>query len=256
MTFTASSDSVCYDTGTMKAWKILRVVGLAVGVVVIGALLSGCFTGALPGDPVAIFSVEPEQGTSPLEVGFDATSSTSPGASILAYSWEFGNGATGTGATVLHTFHSAAERVFTVTLTITDDQGRQATASAAILVRSAEVPVVDVHVEFTWPFHYNAEGDDAANLNDEYFVLQNDGDHHVDLGGWTVENERGFRYRIPHGFTLPADGVVYIHSGAGVDTAQILYWNAPGPVWNNASDIAILRDETGTIVTYYAYFSC
>ncbi len=227
-------------------------------IVIAGAtlLLSACFTVAVPDDPAAVFSVEPQQGTAPLEVEFDASASVASGASILAYSWDFGDGANGTSVTTTHTFHTDVERVFTVTLTIHDSQGRQATASATVLVRPADAPSIDVQVEFIWPFHYDAEGEDAANLNDEYFVLQNTGADPVDLGGWTVENERGFRYRIPNGFTLAAGAVVYIHSGAGIDTAQILYWNAPAPVWNNNSDIAVLRDATGTIITYYAYFSC
>ena len=221
-----------------------------------GLLLSGCVARGIPGDPVAAFSVDPQQGTAPLVVEFDASASTSPGAEILAYSWSFGDGASGTGAGTVHTFHTDVERVFTVTLTIRDDQGRKASSSTTVLVRPAETPVIEVQVEFIWPFHYDAEGEDAANLNDEYFVLQNQGDESIDLGGWTVENERGFRYRIPDGFSLSAGGVVYIHSGLGINTGQILYWNAPAPVWNNNSDIAVLRDETGTIVTYYAYFSC
>jgi len=229
------------------AWMALSAAAL---------LLSACFTVAVPGDPVAVFSIEPQQGVAPLVATFDASATTAPGASIVAYSWDFGDGASGTGVMVAHTFHSDAERVFTVTLTIHDSLGRQANASATVLVRPADAPSIDVQVEFIWPFHYDAQGEDAANLNDEYFVLQNTGDDPVDLGGWTVENERGFRYRIPNGFTLVAGAVVYIHSGAGFDTAQILYWNAPAPVWNNNSDIAVLRDATGTIITYYAYFSC
>ncbi len=239
----------------MDVKKAFRAV---VWVVLAGVtlLLSACFTVGGPGDLVAVLSAEPQQGTAPLGVEFDASASTAPGANIVAYSWDFGDGASGTGVTAVHTFHADVERVFTVTLTIHDSQGRQATASATVLVRPADAPSIDVQVEFIWPFHYDAEGEDAANLNDEYFVLQNTGADPVDLGGWTLENERGFRYRIPNGFTLAAGAVVYIHSGAGIDTAQILYWNAPAPVWNNNSDIAVLRDATGTIVTYYAYFSC
>lgn len=240
----------------MKWKKIRRAAGLMVLVAAIASLLPGCLTSGSLGDLVAVFSMDPQQGTAPLEVRFDATSSHSPGARILAYSWSFGDGATGIGATPAHTFHTDVERVFTVTLTISDDQGRQATASAAVLVHAADAPMADAQIAFTWPFHYDAEGDDTANLNDEYFTLENEGDDSVDLGGWMVENERGFRYRIPAGFTLEAGAVVYIHSGAGIDTAQILYWNAPAPVWDNNADIAILRDETGTIITYYAYFSC
>ncbi len=238
-------------------WKMIpRSAGLLVVAAAVVSLLLGCFTSASFGDLVAAFTMEWSEGTAPLEVEFDATESVAPGATILAYSWSFGDGATGIGVTTAHTFHTDVEQVFTVALTIIDDQGRQAVASATVLVRPADAPSIDVQVEFIWPFHYDAQGDDAANLNDEYFVLENKGDDPVDLGGWTVENERGFRYRIPGGFTLPAGALVYVHSGSGLDTAQILYWNAPAPVWNNSSDIAILRDATGTIITYYAYFSC
>ena len=47
-----------------------------------------------------------------------------------------------------------------------------------------------------------------------------------------------------------------MHSGARVNTGDIFYWNADGPVWNKESDIAVLRDPSGLIVDLYAYVGC
>jgi hypothetical protein len=111
-------------------------------------------------------------------------------------------------------------------------------------------------VEFVWPFHYDADGDDAANLNDEYFTLENAGTEPVDLGGWTVSNERGAVFRFPNGYTLAVGAVVYVHSGTGTNSGNVVFWGAAAPVWNNDSDIAVLCDATGLIIDIYHYVSC
>jgi len=95
-----------------------------------------------------------------------------------------------------------------------------------------------------------------VNLNDEYFTLQNAGDAPVDISGWSIENERGLTYWIPAGTVLNAGSTLYIHTGHGVDSPGILYWGSDAPVWNDVSDIAVLRDAHGTIVDVYPYHSC
>src|ERR687895_2430696 len=63
---------------------------------------------ALTGDanapPVADAEPSVRSGPSPLEVRFDGTQSFDPEGAALQYQWDFGDGATGTGATPTHTY--------------------------------------------------------------------------------------------------------------------------------------------------------
>jgi hypothetical protein len=217
-------------------------------------LVSGCLG---PDDlPVALFTLDPESGESPLVVTFDASASYDPDGAIVRYDWEFGDGQFGTGRTPAHTYAVDSETMFTVRLTVTDNEGDRASETQTLTVLPAPPPAEEARLEFVWPFHYDADGDDAANLNDEYFTLENTGTESVDLGGWTVSNERGDVFRFPDGYTLAVGAVVFVHSGSGLVTGNILYWDAAAPVWNNDSDIAVLRDASGSIIDIYAYVSC
>jgi PKD repeat protein len=60
----------------------------------------------------------PYTGSPGSPVNFDGTGSTDPDGDPLTYDWDFGDGNTGTGATVAHTY--AASGVYTVTLRVTD----------------------------------------------------------------------------------------------------------------------------------------
>ncbi len=216
--------------------------------------VSGCF--GPDGLPVALFTLTPESGASPLVVTFDASASFDADGAIVRYDWTFGDGSAGIGRSPAHTYAVESETAFTVRLTVTDHDGNEASVSRAVTVHPPEPPPDTARVEFIWPFHYDADGDDAANLNDEYFTLENTGTAPVDLGGWTVSNERGEVFQFPDGTILSVGAIVFVHSGAGVDTADILYWNADGPVWHDQSGIAVLRDPTGLIVDIYVYVAC
>ncbi len=92
--------------------------------------------------PSARFTVSPRAyGDSPLTVTFDASLSTDVDGTIVTYSWDFGDGTTGAGKVLSHTFTAAATANFTVTLTVIDDRGASASTSAVINVFvSSEVP--------------------------------------------------------------------------------------------------------------------
>jgi len=89
--------------------------------------------------PMARFTAKPSYGNSPLTIVFDASLSSAVDGTIAVYAWDFGDGATGSGKTISHTFTAAATTNFTVTLTVTDNSGSTATTS---LVITAMVPVV------------------------------------------------------------------------------------------------------------------
>jgi len=214
-------------------------------------LASGCFR--IGASPIALFIVSSAEGESPLTVIFDASESDDPNGAVIRYEWDFGDGSTATGRIAIHVYIVESETTFTVRLTVTDDDGNPSSTSRTVTVRPALPPPETFRIEFVWPFHYDADGDDAVNLNDEYFALRNTGSQPLDLTGWTVSNERGAEYRFPDGFVLSLGATVYIHSGVGANSDAILHWNAEAPVWNDQSDIAVLRDAGRVIVTYYAY---
>jgi PKD repeat protein len=66
--------------------------------------------------PVVDFTGTPTSGTSPLTVAFAATNT---GGSVTSYGWDFGDGTTGSGQTVSHTYTTATAQTYTVTLTAT-----------------------------------------------------------------------------------------------------------------------------------------
>jgi PKD repeat protein len=75
-------------------------------------------------------------------VMFDGTGSSDPGGTIVSYDWDFGDGATGTGASPQHAYASAGE--YTVSLTVTDNLGATDTATTSATIDPAnQAPTAD-----------------------------------------------------------------------------------------------------------------
>jgi C1A family cysteine protease/PKD repeat protein len=87
--------------------------------------------------PVAAATVSTTGGNLPLTVTFDASASSDADGQIVAYAWNFGDGATGTGVTVQHIYTQAG--AFAATLTVTDDLGLQSSANTVITVTDPNV---------------------------------------------------------------------------------------------------------------------
>lgn len=79
------------------------------------------------GSPVADFTVAKNM----LDVDFDANNSTDDG-SIVNYAWDFGEGNTASGVLASHTY--AASGTYTVTLTVTDNDGQTGVKTKVITV--------------------------------------------------------------------------------------------------------------------------
>jgi hypothetical protein len=80
------------------------------------------------GEPVASFTEDPHSAPVGTTINFDASASYDPDGTIVSYEWDFGDGATATGAIASHAY--AANGIYTVTLTVTDDDGLTGTATA------------------------------------------------------------------------------------------------------------------------------
>ena len=73
--------------------------------------------------PTASFTANPTSGIAPLEVSFNASSSSDSDGTIVSYAWDFKDGYTGNGVTVNYTFNFTGS--YNVGLTITDNEGVQ-----------------------------------------------------------------------------------------------------------------------------------
>ncbi|MCK5767734.1 MAG: PKD domain-containing protein, partial [Candidatus Atribacteria bacterium] len=101
------------------------------------------------GAPTAVINVTPSTtGIAPFTVYFDASDSSvvsdCGACSIESYSWNFGDGTTGTGLTTSHEYTTAG--TYNVILTVTDSNGNIAYASVTITVSEAEVPTAVISV--------------------------------------------------------------------------------------------------------------
>ncbi len=149
--------------------------------------------------PTATISTSTTENGAPL-VSFDGSGSDDPDGTIVAYNWNFGDGETGIGEFIEHTF--AAPGVYTVTMTVTDDEDAiaQAVAEITVVPQANEPPTAIITagaleqgspllsfsgsdsndpdgylVEFTWDFGdgYTGNGISAEHeylLNGEYTV--------------------------------------------------------------------------------------
>ncbi len=82
--------------------------------------------------PTAAFSYSPAHPGVGQWVKFDGSASFDPDGSITTYSWNFGDGSTGTGASVYHQFTAPGN--YTVTLTVTDNNGLTNSTSQTVQI--------------------------------------------------------------------------------------------------------------------------
>jgi PKD repeat protein len=137
--------------------------------------------------PSANFSATPSSGVAPLTVDFDASDSYDPDGSIVSYTWNFGDGATGTGSTVSHTYTSG--NIYLVSLTVTDNDGAADTGTRQILVTTASNLVPDTPVLYL-PVDGAANESLSPHLETESFI-DPDGDTHAQTR-WQISGTSNF----------------------------------------------------------------
>ena len=95
----------------------------------------------IPNDlPTASFNADPTTGQAPLVVTLDASASSDPDGTIVSYSWNFGDGTTGSGPVVIKQFARPGQ--YRVRLVVRDDLGGAATTTHIVTV-TAPPPAVE-----------------------------------------------------------------------------------------------------------------
>jgi PKD repeat protein len=92
----------------------------------------GDATGPSNNSPSANFTYSPAAPTTGQSVSFNGAASIDVDGTIAGYSWDFGDGGTGSGTSASHTY--ATGGTYTVMLTVTDDDGATGNATQEIVV--------------------------------------------------------------------------------------------------------------------------
>jgi len=223
----------------------------------------------LPGDPVADFTHSPPKPDVNEEVTFDASSSDPDGGTIISYEWDFGDETieiyVGANLTHIsnHTYTDGGP--YTVTLNVTDSEGKWGAVSKSITVYAPPVvnftyspskPVVDGLITFNASGSYDPDGGNVTypsgivsyewDFDDENTGTGNVTTHtYTEFGEYNVtltviddEDVTNSTWKLITVYAPPVADFTYSPSGPVVDA----------PVTFNAS--ASYDPDGGTIVSY------
>jgi len=121
-----SSSAVAMIFGPYQATQALYYTTYAGG----GQVRRIRYTGTANRNPVASITANPTSGSAPLDVAFDASTSTDPDNDPLSFAWNFGDGTTGTGAILTHRYQTVG--TYNAVVTVSDGRGGTNTASVRI----------------------------------------------------------------------------------------------------------------------------
>jgi PKD repeat protein len=181
----------------------------------------------VPIPPVAVFTAVPYS----LQVTVDASGSYDPDGTITSYSWNFDDGGSASGVMATHTY--AANGVYTITLTVTDNEGLASSASEVVTIQDNPPIASFTYARDGLSLNFDASGssDDYGIVNyawswgDEMFGSGVTASHGYDMtGAYTVTltvkdviNQTGTMTEIVSVAPLPIASFTWTTSGPVVD---------------------------------------
>ncbi|MFI6522632.1 lamin tail domain-containing protein [Spirillospora sp. NPDC050679] len=122
-----------------------------------------------------------------------------------------------------------------------------AAVMAAAGVGLAAAPAEAASAVQIYRVYFDSPGRDTRSnksLNAEWVQLFNTSRSARQLRGYTLRDKTGYRY-VFGTFTLGGRKSVYVHTGAGNNSAAHRYWGRRAYVWNNDGDTATLKYPNG-----------
>ncbi|HXG56965.1 MAG TPA: PKD domain-containing protein, partial [Vicinamibacterales bacterium] len=170
------------------------------------------------------FTFTPTNPSESQSVFFESTSTSANLNPIASFRWDFGDGGTGTGRTITHTY--TAPGTYFVRLTITDALGRAAFTTKSITVGAGAVPTASFTTSPTDPttndlVNFNAQASTAASGRRIVSYVWDFGNGNSATGLQVTQ-----RYTFPRTYTVTL--TVTDDIGRMNTTSQTLQVKAPG----------------------------
>lgn len=193
-----------------------------------------------------------------LRADLDASGSRDTDGTITGYSWDFGDGATGTGRTPTHTYTDPG--TYQVGLTVTDDDGATGTITKPVTVTSVQVVASDAFGRTATSSWGSADVGGPWSVNSGASSVNN-GRGHINLGAnassWAYLNQVSatrvevsftqFLDKLPTGNGTRVENVVYVRRNGGNSYRGIVRVQPDGSV-----RLSLARSVSGAGVTTIA----
>ncbi|WP_161990551.1 PKD domain-containing protein [Candidatus Methylobacter oryzae] len=163
----------------------------------------------------ASFTYYTKSASTPLEIDFTASGSSSNSADNLIFSWNFGDGKTGEGTNVQHSYQNAGN--YTVNLTVDNGNGQSTTVSSTVIATAA--------TKITQPSTLIAANSFALNNSADKAIpiLINDQPLFQILSGLNSENWFEFYAKAGQSYTIDIPGASV---GKSINPSLSLYDSA------------------------------
>ncbi|MBZ9569722.1 PKD domain-containing protein, partial [Patescibacteria group bacterium] len=202
---------------------------------------SGCISPPPNQPPVASFTKSAATVTVGEIVFFDASASFDPDGLIVSYDWNFGDGDTAGGVIVNHSYSASGN--YTVTLTVTDDDGASNSATSIITVNPPpnDPPIADARVgDAPNPIGTSVTVIEGDTVHFDGSTFSSDPDGIINNYEWDFEND-GF-----YDWSSAITGVTTHVYPAGAYTAQLRVTDDDGAT--NTDTVSITANPAPVLI--------